>query len=61
MPVVINEIQITAYVNETGNKESREQRGRSEGEKKDEVSKKESLVKICVEEVLRILKEKEER
>ncbi len=61
MPVVISEIQITAYVNETGNKESREQRGRSEGEKKDEVSKKESLVKICVEEVLRILKEKEER
>ena len=61
MPVVISEIQITAYVNETGNKESREQRGRSEGEKKDEVSKKESLVKVCVEEVLRILKEKEER
>ncbi len=61
MPVVISEIQITAYVNETGNKESREQGGRSEGEKKDEVSKKESLVKICVEEVLRILKEKEER
>ncbi|NCU04155.1 MAG: hypothetical protein GXC73_09240 [Chitinophagaceae bacterium] len=61
MPVVISEIQITAYVNETGNKESRQERGRSEGEKKDEVTKKESLVKICVEEVLRILKEKEER
>lgn len=61
MPVVINEIQITAYVNETGNKESRQQRGQTEGEKKDGESKKESLVKICVEEVLRILKEKEER
>lgn len=61
MPVVINEIQITAYVNETGNTESRQQRGRSEGEKKADETKKESLVKICVEEVLRILKEKEER
>lgn len=61
MPVVINEIQITAYVSETGNTESRQQRGRSEGEKKADETKKESLVKICVEEVLRILKEKEER
>ena len=61
MPVVINEIQITAYVNETGNTENRQQRGRSEGEKKDDEIKKESIVKICVEEVLRILKEKEER
>ena len=61
MPVVINEIQITAYVNETGNTESRQQRGRTETEKKGDETKKESLVKICVEEVLRILKEKEER
>jgi Family of unknown function (DUF5908) len=61
MPVVISEIQITAYVNETGNTENRQQKGKSEGERKDDETNKESLVRICVEEVLRILKEKEER
>ncbi len=61
MPVVINEIQITAYVNEPGNTEKKEQKSKTEGERKDSETKKEALVKICVEEVLRILKEKEER
>jgi Family of unknown function (DUF5908) len=61
MPVVINEIQITAYVSEPGNTEKKEQKNKTEGEKKDLETKKEMLVKICVEEVMRILKEKEER
>jgi hypothetical protein len=61
MPVVINEIQITAYVNEPGNTEKKQQKGKTETERKDGETNKEALVKICVEEVLRILKEKEER
>ncbi|HEX4957339.1 MAG TPA: DUF5908 family protein [Lacibacter sp.] len=61
MPVVINEIQITAYVNEPGNAEQREQLSRTHEERKNSEIKKEALVKICVEEVLRILQEKKER
>lgn len=62
MPVIINEIQITAFVSEqanpanTGGAQSAgaAAAGLSEQEK-------EQTIKTCVEEVLRIIKEKQER
>jgi hypothetical protein len=59
MPVVINEIQITAVVSEQNNGG----RGAQTPVPANTVPAQqvENIVKLCVEEVMRILKEKEER
>ena len=61
MPVIINEIQITAFVSEQtnpvpaqGGQTANAVAGFSEQEKQ-------QTIKTCVEEVLRIIKEKQER
>ncbi len=59
MPVIINEIQITAFVSEQSNPVNTQasqnaNAGLSEQDK-------EQTIKTCVEEVLRIIKEKQER
>lgn len=58
MPVVINEIQITAVVSEQSNtsRNTNAQTGNAVP-----AQQVEGIVKLCVEEVMRILKEKEER
>ena len=59
MPVVINEIQITAVVSEQSNT-PRNTAGSAAGNAVP-AQQVETIVKLCVEEVMRILKEKEER
>jgi Family of unknown function (DUF5908) len=56
MPVIINEIQITALVN---NQAAKAPSGG--GAAASSPVNTEKIVKSCVEEVLRILKEKQER
>ena len=58
MPVVINEIQITAVVSEQS-KTSRNTNAQAGNAVP--AQQVEGIVKLCVEEVMRILKEKEER
>jgi hypothetical protein len=53
MPVIINEIQITAFVNEQNSK----QPTAAPSTEKD----RQQLIKTCVEEVLRLIKEIKER
>jgi hypothetical protein len=58
MPVVINEIQITAHVAEqtAGNRTAPAVTGNAMP-----AQQVEKIVRLCVEEVMRILKEREER
>ena len=58
MPVVINEIQITAVVSEQSNTSRNTNTQPGNAVPSQQV---EGIVKLCVEEVMRILKEKEER
>ncbi|HEY1020965.1 MAG TPA: DUF5908 family protein [Flavisolibacter sp.] len=58
MPVVINEIQITAVVSEQSNTARNTNVPAGNTVPAQQV---EGIVKLCVEEVMRILKEKEER
>lgn len=58
MPVVINEIQITAVVSEQSNTSRNTNTQHVNAVPAQQV---EGIVKLCVEEVMRILKEKEER
>lgn len=58
MPVVINEIQITAVVSEQSNTSRNTNTQPVNAVPAQQV---EGIVKLCVEEVMRILKEKEER
>jgi Family of unknown function (DUF5908) len=61
MPVIINEIQITAFVSEQGNAPNTgASQNVSAGADLSE-QEKEQTIKTCVEEVLRIIKEKQER
>lgn len=61
MPVIINEIQITAFVSEQANAPvAQGQQPTSAGGSLSE-QEKEQTIKTCVEEVLRIIKEKQER
>lgn len=62
MPVIINEIQITAFVSEQANPpNTREPQNAAAGATGLSEQEKEQTIKVCVEEVLRIIKEKQER
>lgn len=62
MPVVINEIQITAFVSEQANPANgKGPENVSAGAAGLSEQEKEQTIKSCVEEVLRIIKEKQER
>lgn len=62
MPVIINEIQITAFVSEQANPpDTKAPENAAAGSAGLSEQEKEQTIKICVEEVLRIIKEKQER
>jgi hypothetical protein len=61
MPVIINEIQITAFVSEQANAPATQGQHAETATGNVSEQEKEQTIKTCVEEVLRIIKEKQER
>jgi Family of unknown function (DUF5908) len=61
MPVIINEIQITAFVSEQSNPANTQVLQSANAGVGLSEQEKEQTIKTCVEEVLRIIKEKKER
>ena len=61
MPVIINEIQITAFVSEQSNPVNEQISQNANAGAGLSEQEKEQTIKTCVEEVLRIIKEKQER
>jgi hypothetical protein len=61
MPVIINEIQITAFVSEQSNPVNTQASQNANAGAGLSEQEKEQTIKTCVEEVLRIIKEKQER
>ena len=61
MPVIINEIQITAFVSEQSNPVNVQASQSANAGAGLSEQDKEQTIKTCVEEVLRIIKEKQER